>query len=297
MQIINFLPKLAEALGKWKEPPTEEEFRRDYYDHVEAVLRPMIEDFSARFGGSLYEVVQGLNWKEYRAEALLLNAAREERRVSRHIASVETLLGVKLEGEVVLFGAFTAMDGYARFHCGDHRVYLGVDESHGRGAYLDILVTHELAHVAREAVECVWTGFGLDPKMTHDDFVVSLPVVEHLMSEGYSCVVSEILNPGEDPWNYVYQSQDSITQILEHGPAIDRVVHGEIKKRQGNYGSLYDTRKYKPELPRYCHYTWAWQWVKRLLRTRAGGDPRKLLRLCAKELIDDALSFKLQTIE
>lgn len=297
MKIVNFLPQLLAALGKWKDTPTEDEFRRDYFDAVEPTLRPMLEDFGTRFGGSLYEIVQGLHWEEYRAETLILKPEREERRARRHIDAVEKLLGVKLEGEIVLFGAFTAMDGYARFNRGEHRVYLGVDESHGRGAYLDILVTHELTHVARESIECVWTGFGLDPKMTHDEFAASMPVVEHLLSEGYSCVVSELLNPGEDPWNYVYQSQDSLTRILEHGPAIDRVMHAEIKKKHGSYGSLYDTTRYKPELPRYCHYAWAWQWAKHLLHARAGGDAKKLLGMCAKDFVEDALAFKLRSIK
>ena len=296
MKIINLLPILLDALKKWENPPTAKEFQADYFKHAQMWVQPMLDDFSSRFGGDLFDVLEGLNWTEYRAEALCLRPEREEKRIAAHIKAVESLLGVKLQGEVILFGAFTAMDGYARFEKGAHRVFLGVDESHGRGAYLDVLETHELTHVAREAIECVWTGFGLDPKMTHDEFAASMPVIEHLMSEGYSCVVSEILNPKEDPWNYVYQTQDTLTQILEHGPAIDKVVHAELRRKTGRYGRLYDTTRYIPEIPRYGHYVWAWQWVKHLLKTRAGGDVKKLLSVCAKDLIDDALAFKLKTI-
>lgn len=225
-----------------------------------------------------------------------LDPGLEESRLRRSIESVEKLLGTTLTGEAVLFGSFTSMDGYARFEKGEHRVFLGVDENHGPGSYLDILITHELTHVARESVPEVWEGFGLNPKMTHDEFVENMPVIEHLMSEGFSCVVSELLNPKEDPWNYAYQTEHSLPQILLHGPAVDHAVHAQLAKGKGEYHELYDVENYTPVLPRYAHYVWAWQWVKHLLKEIGKGDPKKLLGICSKELQNDALEFKLPKI-
>src|SRR6201999_3644761 len=115
------------------------------------------------------------------------------------------LMGFKLEGEAILMGAFTAMDGYARFDRGTHRVFLGVDESHGRGRYLDVLIAHELTHVGRESRPEVGAGFGLNPRRTQAEVTESQPVVEHLMGEGFSCAVSELVVPGEPAWVYAYQ--------------------------------------------------------------------------------------------
>ncbi|MBI3558421.1 MAG: hypothetical protein HY074_19300 [Deltaproteobacteria bacterium] len=293
MHVHNFLPQFLAALKRWPDRPSEKEFAT-YLQPVEKLIQPMIDDFIDRFGGGLYQVTEGLNWEVYRAEALRLDSMNEEKRARAHIENVEKCLGLHLEGDVVLFGAFTAMDGYARFDHGKHTVYLGVDESHGRGAYLDILISHELTHVAREPLPEIWAGFGLTPDMSHDEFTQNLPVIEHLMGEGFSCVVSELINPHEPYWNYVYQTEDSLAQILAHGPAIDKVVHAELRKKdKGSYGSLYDTSRYVPEVPRYAHYVWAWLWASHVLKTKAGGNPRTLLRLCSKDLLDDALAFKL----
>jgi hypothetical protein len=294
MKVHNALPLFLDCMNQWTKRPSQEEFHDRYLKPIEHIILPMLEDFGTRLSYNLYDVIEGLDWKTFRKEALTLDPIHEEKRLARHIKDVESLLGVTLKGETLLFGAFTLMDGYARFHRGTHCVYLGVDESHGRGRYLDILTTHELTHVARESQASVWKGFGLDPKMTHDEFVESLPVVEHLMNEGYSCVISEILCPDEDPWHYAYQSRDQLKQIAKHGPAIDKVVHAEIRKKNGAYGSLYDQSRYVPTLPRYAHYVWAWQWAKHVLNEHCSGDARKLLGLCSKELVEDALKFQLK---
>jgi len=298
MQIHNKLKLLLECLERWETLPSREEFEKSYLNPLLPLLRPMLEDFTGRFRYSLYDALESLNWEQYRKEALLLSADTEEKRIKQHLAAVEKLFQFELQGEIVLFGAFTFMDGYARFDRGTHRVYLGVDESHNRGAYLDVLHTHELTHVAREAMACVWSGWGLDPKMDHDAFVENQPVAEHLFNEGFSCVVSEILTPGEPPWAYAYQTEDSLAQIIEHAPAIDKVVHAELKKTQekANYGRLYNVSAYIPEMPRYAHYVWAWQWVKQLLKEVAGGDPKKLVGACSKDFVDHALRFKLQRL-
>ena len=296
MKVHNFLPHLLEALKRWPTRPTEQEFAQ-YLRPMKTLVKPMVDDFIDRFGGGLYQVTEGLNWEVYRDEALLLDPVAEEIRARVHLENVEKCLGVKLEGDVVLFGAFTAMDGYARFDHGKHTVYLGVDESHGQGAYLDILISHELTHVAREPLPEIWAGFGLTPKMSHDEFTQNLPVIEHLMGEGFSCVISELLNPREPMWNYVYQSENSLARIIKHGPAVDKVVHAELrKKKNGNYGSLYNTSSYVPELPRYAHYVWAWLWATHVLKEHAGGNPRMLLKMSSKDLYDDALAFKLPKV-
>jgi hypothetical protein len=279
MKIENRLPLLLACLRRWDRCPTERKF-------VEEYARPM-ESCSAGFFDDFHEVLTDLNWDVYRKEALQLDPEREEARLRARIQDIETLFGFPLEGEVILMGAFTGMDGYARFDQGSHRVFLGVDESHGRGRYLDVLIAHELTHVARESRPEVWEGFGLNPKMTQAEFTESQPVIEHLIGEGFSCAISELVVPGEPAWTYAYQSQDSLARILEHGPAIDRAIWRELRDPDGDYGRLYRIK------PVFAHYVWAWQWVKRLLRERCGGDPRLLVARCSKDLVEDALVFNL----
>lgn len=291
MRVHNFLPQLLSALKRWDQRPSKDDFD-SFLDPMRPILQPMLDDFGGRTG-PLYEVVEGLNWDSYRQEALLLDPVAEENRFLRIHDQVERCLGMTLTGDAVLFGAFTAMDGYARFNHGKHVVYLGVDESHGRGAYLDILISHELAHVAREPLPEIWAGFGLTPDMNHDAFVENLSVIEHLMGEGFSCVVSELLHPREPIWHYTYQTEASLKQILDHGPAIDRVIHRTLRNPNAHYQQLYNPSLYRPELPRYCHYVWAWLWTSHLLKDVASGNPRRLLKMCSKDLISDALSFTL----
>lgn len=291
MQIFNHLPRLLDCVGRWEQRPALAAFEREYYAPLAGQLDTVFGD--AR---SLYAQLLELTWATYRAETLRLDPAREEARLRRRLADVEALFGEALGGEAVLFGAFTCMDGYARFERGHHTVYLGVDESHGRGAYLDVLIAHELTHVVRETRPWVWEGWGLSLAMTHDDFTEQLPVVEHLVNEGFSCAVSELLVPGEDAWHYAYQTEDSLARVLEHGPAVDAVVHGELRDPDGDYGRLYSPRRYGRGMPPFTHYVWAWQWVKRLLRDHAGGDPRRLVGRCSKDFVEDALGFRLERL-
>ena len=184
-------------------------------------------------------------------------------------------------------GAFCSMDGYARFTHGTHRVYLGVDESHLKGKYLDILITHELTHVARESRPEVWLGFGLNPKMSNREFTNSQPVVEHLVGEGFSCAVSEILVPGQPEWDYVYQTKESLATVFKNSISLDRIIHKEIQKKDGDYGRLYGIK------PTFSHYVWAMHWVKHLLKKYADENPQKMVAQCSKDFIEDALEFKL----
>jgi hypothetical protein len=298
MKTVNELPRLIECLKRWKTRPPRAEFDREYGEPLKPWLAPMLEDFSFRFDAGLYDALEDLDWKSYREETLALDPSREEKRLIAHMAAVEKLFGTRLEGEVVLFGAFTLMDGYARFDRGTHRVFLGVDESHGRGCYLDVLLTHELTHVIRESRPETWAGWGLDLRMTHDQFTESQPVIEHLFSEGLSCAVSEILNPGEDPWGYAYQTEDSLAHVFEHGPGVDRVIREELRRgEQGDYGTLYNVSHYPRGSPGYTHYVWAWQWVKSLTLEWGKGDPRegarRLVTVCSKDLLESALAYRL----
>jgi hypothetical protein len=289
VEIRNHLPLLVDCVRRWETRPGLVAFETEYY----APLAPWLDTV---FGDarSLYAQLLELTWAQYRTETLALDPAREEARLRRRLAQVEALFGLELGGEALLFGAFTCMDGYARFDRGAHCVYLGVDESHGRGAYLDVLIAHELTHVVRETRPSVWSGWGLSLDMTHDDFAEHLPVVEHLLNEGFSCAVSELLVPGEDPWHYAYQSEDSLARVVEHGPAVDAVVHAELRDPDGDYGRLYSPRRYGRLMPPFTHYVWAWQWAKHLLRTEAGGDPRRLVGRCSRELVESALAFQLR---
>lgn len=292
MKIHNALPHLIECLLAWEKAPSEDELNDRYLKPLEPLLRPMLEDFERYGRKGLHAVVTGLDWPTYRKETLAIDPAREEARLRTALEGVARETGVALEGEVVLFGSFTLMDGYARFDRGTHRVFLGADESHGRGVYHDILFSHELTHVARESRPTVWTGWGLDPKMDHDGFTASQTVIEHLMNEGLACAVSERLVPTKESWDYCYQTEDSLAKILQHGPALDRVIHAEIEAKGGHYYHLYDTERYEPEMPSYCHYAWAWMWVRTLLAKR-GLRPQDLVPLCSKEFIADALAFRL----
>lgn len=291
MIVHNELPLLLDCLRRWEARPDLATFEAEYY-------APLARWLDTVFGGApaLYRHVLELNWPQFRAEALTLDPAAEEARLSRRLEQVEATFGLTLGGQALLFGAFTCMDGYARFDRGQHTVYLGVDESHGRGAYLDVLFAHELTHVVRETRPEVWSGWGLSLDMTNDQFTQNLPVVEHLVNEGLACVVSELLVPGQEPWHYAYVTEDELARIVAHGPAVDAVVHAELRDPDGDYGRLYSRRRYGRNMPTFTHYVWAWQWVKHLLRTHAGGDPRRLVSRCSKDFVDDALSFKLERL-
>ncbi|MGZ3698260.1 MAG: hypothetical protein ACXWP5_09005 [Bdellovibrionota bacterium] len=294
MKVHNALPHFLECLRRWETAPSAETFVREYFEP----LRPLIGVVFDEDGEDFHSVISDLNWKVYRHEALKLDPEREETRLRRAIAQVEALFGIPLAGDAVLFSAFHCMDGYARFDEGTHRVFLGVDESHGRARYLDVLITHELTHVVRESRHAVWKGFGLDPMMTHDDFTETLPVIEHVFGEGFSCAVSEILVPGEDPWHYAYQSEDSLAQVLEHGPAVDAAIKKEIlsdckKPGSGDYGRLYNPRLYGRGMPGFTHYVWGWKWACAVIRDLGGGDPRKVVERPSSEFLEHALAFKL----
>jgi hypothetical protein len=289
VKIYNFLSTLLECVQRWERLPTAEDFLENYYAPMKHLVRDVFDD-----GQSLYGALYELDWKAYREQLLTLDPKREQARVTKHLQAVEQLFGFKLEGEIILFGSFETMDGYARFEKGAHRVYLGVDESHAKPQYLDILEVHELTHVARESRHAVWTGWYLDPKMSHDVFVEVQPTIEHVFGEGFSCAVSEILVPCDEPWHYAYQEKKDYLRILKNAKAVDLSVHREIKLgSDGDWSRLYDSESYQPPLPTFTHYLWGWHWTRQLIERRAGGDPKNLIEICSKEFIQDALEFRL----
>lgn len=292
MKIVNHLPLFLDCMQPWQLRPTPEELRDRYWTAIAVQCGEVFDHDSLAFWGRLTR----LDWQEYRRGVLTLDPAREEARLRRAIASVEGLFGLVLGGEAVLFAAFASMDGYARFHRGQHQVFLAIDEAHGNGAYLDVLMTHELTHVVRESRPQVWEGWGLTLDMTHAEFVDRMPVAEHLLSEGFSCAVSEILVPGVDPWYYAYQDKDGLRHVLEHGAAIDEAVRAELRDPDGDYGRLYAGQRYLRAMPPFAHYVWAWQWAKHLIAQQAGGDPRRLVERCAKDFVEDALTFELRVL-
>jgi len=277
MQIYNHLPLLIKCLHQWKTAPTEQQFLNDYF-------KP-ISETTGRFFQRFHESILDLDWEKYREHALKLVPEEQEARLRKHLADIENLFKFKLEGEVFLVGTFEDMDGYARFDRGSHKVYLGVDENYHR-PYIDILMTHELTHVARESRPEVWEGFGLNPKMTQKEFQLYQPVIEHLMGEGFSCVVSEILVPREDPWDYVYQTKESLADLYKRGPELDRFVKKQLKDPDGDYGHYYGFH------PVFAHYYWAMNWVKKVMHDFAGGDPQKLVTMSSKDFIEHALKFE-----
>lgn len=296
LKIYNQLEFFLNCLNKWKNPPSEDQFVQEYLSPQEGLMAPLLDDFKHIRGKPFYEFVQGIDWKKYRNHALKLDPQKEEKRVRSHAQAVEKSLGVNLKGEVVLFGAFTLMDGYARFDKGSHRVFLGVDESFDDDVYLNILMTHELTHVARESQPSVWEGFGLNIQMSHDEFQSRQPVVEHLFSEGFSCVLSQILNRTQSIWRYTFQTQKHLKHVFQHGDYVDKIVHEELQKTEGDYGLLYDESRYTPANVHLVHYIWAWEWVKELLRTVGKNDPKNLLKVSSAAWKKHALSFKLPKV-
>ncbi len=279
MRVHNSLPLLFECLERWESKPTRVEFEFEYVLN----LSPLIQDFFEDF----YEVIEALDWNDYRTLALSLDSENLEFRLRESIRKVEALFEMKLAGDVFLLGTFGTVDGYARFDRGTHCVFMGVDQWFPTPKSLDVLMVHELTHVARESRPEVWEGWGLNPLMTQSEFTNSQPVIEHLMGEGFSCAVSELLVPGEDSWIYVYQTESSLARIHHHADLYNEAIHQEIMDSDGDYGRLYGLE------PVFSHYHWACEWVKGLISNRAGGNPKNLLSLCSKALIESALQFRL----
>ncbi len=292
MKLINLLPTLTDCLTQWTDRPDKKSFDQNYLDPHLNYLQPLLDDFLIFRGVTFFDFLEEVEWKTFRKRVLTsLDPAEAEANVAKKMNDVEKLLGVKLRGEVVLFGAFTMMDGYARFNEGSHRVFLGLDEEFPSNTCRDILITHELTHVAPENRSKTWTDLGLSPTLNHDDMVKQLPTIEHLFGEGLSCLVSEILNPGHFAGSYVYQSKDSYKIAHKLSENINEVVHSVLE--HGHYRELYNLNHYAAGVPRFAHYLWAWQWVKSLYESN-GKDIHAILAMNSGELVKSALGFKLK---
>ncbi len=286
MKIHNTLPLLKEQLERWKSIPKESEFIQHYAKPMQKYVGDYFDDF--------YQVLGNLNWKEYRESTLECNDEKWEERLKKHIRDVEKLFNQKLTGEAVLFGSFHTIDGFARFDQGNHKLYLGIDESHNDGNYLDILMVHELTHVVREGKDSVWKGWNLNPKMSREEFLNKQPVIEHLFGEGFSCVISELLVPGEQPRKYCYQSAESYKHVLSYGKEVSERIHREIKKfENGDYGSLYNGSTYQPRMQQFTQYVWAFHWIKKLMSDVAKNNPNEIVDVCSKQFVEHALDFYL----
>jgi hypothetical protein len=292
MKIINHLPQLRVAMEKWVNPPDPERLMQDY-------LAPTSPHLDLIFGKDAHGVSADLNhpdfasrWTEYRSRLLTLDPESEEIRTRRWISKTEELFGVPLRGELQLFGAFEYMDGYARYESGQHRVFMGVDESFDRDPYLDVLMTHEFGHVAREGQPEVWHGFGLSPLMTNPEFTDQQPVIEHLFGEGLSCWASEQLVPSLESHWYCYQTQESMERIFDRKDALNEVIHTFLSDPAADYSSLYQTRIYGSGMPSYAHYYWAWRWAREVVREFGRGQVQKILKTSSKEWLEHALDFR-----
>lgn len=280
MKLHNFLPHLQNCVQRWASRPSRAEFENEYAKFLNPKTLGFFEDF--------YEVLMELDWPTYRQLVLELNPAVLEARLLGHMKAVENLLGVKLEGDVFLLGTFETIDGYARFDCGTHHVFLGMDQKFANEAARDILMVHELTHVARESRPEVWTAWGLNPLMTQAEFTDSQPTLEHLAGEGFSCLISELLVPSEPPEYYAYQTQASFDRIRRGAEFLDRAIHSEVKSTRGDYGNLYGLD------PIFSHYVWAWQWMKHLYEIEFSRDAKKMVKTPSKEWLNHALAFELK---
>lgn len=298
MLVHNALPHLLECVERWERFPAPAEFA-GYIDPIAPLIGPMLADFRGYRGSDLYplahaELSEPAAWASYRARVRKLSPEREEARLRAQIRGVEQCLGIRLEGEAALFGAFTLMDGYARFDSGSHRVFLGVDDEFESESSLDILVTHELAHVARESRASVWEPWGLPPRMTREEFVAGYPTLEHLFNEGFACVVSEAIHPTPNaPWRHVYQSAESWRSLSQAGrlAAIDRKVHAVLRDPARHHQEFYDVSSYGDvELPMFAHYVWAWAWAKSL----SDRPLTEVVGRASRDRLESALAFRLE---
>jgi hypothetical protein len=161
---------------------------------------------------------------------------------------------------------------------------------------LDILIAHELTHVAREAQPEVWEGWGLSPTMSRAEFTAGYPTLEHLFNEGFACVVSQAAHAqggaGGEPWRFVYQNAETWSQLRQPEVlrAIDAKIHAVLRDPSRSHREFYDTASYGVgELPDFVHYTWAWAWAKSMC-TRPLSE---MVKLCSKDWREQALAFRL----
>lgn len=300
MRIHNELGRFLKCVESWPERPESHLVEEAYGKPLAKLLAPMFEDFSG-YRGQTYQISNPIadieNWSEYRNKILTMNVAQVEKRFRLTLQKVEDFFGKELSGDVLLWGSFHSMDGYARFHEGKHFVYLGLDEIFSEPEYaMEVLMAHELTHVVREGTHKVWQEYGLNPLMTHDEFRDSQPTLEHLFGEGFSCAVSKFLNPEAPDHRIVYQSVDSMKTVYKAAQFIDQGIHQTIEDANARYWVLYNSDTYPkskeyPEVPRFSHYAWAWKWIESLCRAE---KPQVLAQQSSAHFRDSALKFSLR---
>lgn len=290
MRVLNLLGLFKECMQAWDTPPPSAEIHRRY---TRTLRGHTGEDWDWLAGEA-----HGLEipWTTYRARILAMDPEGQERRVRQLAAQLQERLGVPITADVVLFSSFCSLDGFARYEKGAHRVYLGMDENLEDPEYLDILTVHELTHAARETQPKVWEGWGLPPKMEREHYLNSMPTLEHLFGEGYSCALSELLIPGLPAHRYVYLEEAEETLVRANRGAVNLAVNRELRLGdQGDFGKLYNPRTYSPPLPTMTHYWWAHHWVREVAKHFAAGDVTKLVGQCSKDFEEHALTWARQS--
>ncbi len=293
MRIHNLLPAFEDfvrAAESAQDRPAErrEAFERCYVEPNRTLLGPLLEDV-ASWSEPLEKRLGRFDAKAARETLERLARDGHPQRAHRTVEAVERFLGAPLEGDLVLFGALGRMDGYARFDRGSHVVYIGLDyPAEGSGGvdaatYFDILIAHELGHVVREGRPGTWSALGERIDMSHDDFVERVPFDEHMLGEGLSTALSEVLYPGHGSEAYLFFEPAQARWCEAHDAEIAAVARRLYGTRQEHW-FLYGRDAVAPGSPERTQYYWGWQVVKRLMR--AGRDLRDLFATPAPEILD-----------
>lgn len=290
--IHNFFGLHREFLDKWETLPSKEMFYQEYLYKMRPYIDGLLYDFEDIRGFSLYDQALTLDWNAYRTRVLsTINPEQMQTYMEGVVRDLSKKYAFKGKHDVIMFGAFEMMDGYARYHHGEHSLYLGLDEAFVDTKARDILVTHEFGHLMREPLPAVWKAWGLSHSQDHDEMVKTFPTVEHLYSEGLSCLISEIENPGQHPARYTYQTEDSYDFIRKHSKGISHAIHAIVLN--GHYRTLYRNEGFPDDSPRYAHYVWAWQWL-RDLHFKKGYSIEKLIEMPSTEVAEEATRFVMQ---
>ncbi len=255
-----------------------------------AILKPLLDDIASWTQEPFLERVRRYD----RARGLAAVARARRRgyppRARGTLRAVELFFDARLEGDLVLFGGFGRMDGYARFDRGKHVVYRGLaydgglagtDTSEG-DRYFDILIAHELGHVVREGRGDVWEAYGERPDMTHDEFVERVPFEEHMLGEGLSTALSEAIYPGAGTAAYLYYEPGEMAWCEAHEKEIAATLR-PLYGTRGEHYAFYAEDAVAPGSPERVPYYWGYRLVKNALA--AGSDLRTLFASSAADLL------------
>jgi hypothetical protein len=256
-------------------------FEEDYVGPNRAILEPLFADWEAwsrPFARTLESFDPG------KARAAIERAKRRgyPERAARVLERVEAFFGRPLEGELALIAGFGRLDGYARFDRGRHCVYIGVDYPEEADFYLDLIVAHELAHVAREGDPATWRRLGLPPDMTHDEFQERCPFEEHMIGEGLSTALSEEIFPGHRLHDYLFFEEEQAAWCLAH----EAEIRSGLRRFRGTceeHYALYAREVVAPGSPERVQYYWGYKLVKNAAGT--GIPLRALFSMPASDIM------------